>query len=123
MLVLGIDPGTASTGFGVVRATGSRLDSVDTGVISTRAGIALEHRLADIHARVGELLDEYRPAALAIEDAISGGVRRVHVIGYRSPDAILAEVFTNEGTGTLIVADIKALSSAEQQSGPGEAVD
>ena len=56
------------------------------------------------------------PKVEAIEAAIRGGVRRVHVIGYRSPDSILAEVFTNEGTGTLIVADIKALSSAEQHS-------
>ena len=56
------------------------------------------------------------PKARAIEDAIRGGVRRVHVISYNAPDSILAEVFTNEGTGTLIVADINALTPAEQQS-------
>ena len=44
-------------------------------------------------------------------------MRRVHVISYSAPDSILTEVFTNEGTGTLIVADIKALTPAEQQSG------
>ena len=54
------------------------------------------------------------PKAKAIEDAIRGGVRRVHVISYKSPDSILAEVFTNEGTGTLIVENISALSPAEQ---------
>ena len=43
------------------------------------------------------------PKAKAIEDAIRGGVRRVHVISYKSPEGILGEVFTNEGTGTLIV--------------------
>jgi crossover junction endodeoxyribonuclease RuvC len=91
MLVLGIDPGTASTGFGVVRATGSRLDSVDTGVISTRAGIALERRLADIHARVGELLDEYRPAALAIEDLYFGvNVRTAFAVGQARGVVLLA---------------------------------
>jgi acetylglutamate kinase len=42
-------------------------------------------------------------------------VRRVHVISYKVPDSVLAEVFTNEGTGTLIVADVNALSQAEQQ--------
>ena len=52
----------------------------------------------------------------AIESAIRGGVRRVHVISYTAPDSVLAEVFTNEGTGTLIVADVNALSAAEQQS-------
>jgi acetylglutamate kinase len=55
------------------------------------------------------------PKAKAIEDAIRGGVRRVHVVSYRSPEGILGEVFTNEGTGTLIVADINALTPAEQQ--------
>jgi acetylglutamate kinase len=56
------------------------------------------------------------PKAKAIEDAIRGGVRRVHVISYKAPDSILAEVFTNEGTGTLVVADINALSPAEQNA-------
>ncbi len=62
----------------------------------------------------GQIVDGMLPKAKAIEDAIKGGVRRVHVISYAAPDAILAEVFTNEGTGTLVVADVKALSSAEQ---------
>jgi acetylglutamate kinase len=60
------------------------------------------------------------PKAKAIEAAIRGGVRRVHVISYDAPDSILAEIFTNEGTGTLIVNDVNdvnALSPAEQQVG------
>ncbi|HEX7116367.1 MAG TPA: acetylglutamate kinase [Steroidobacter sp.] len=65
----------------------------------------------------GSLKDGMLPKAKAIEEAIRGGVRRVHVISYRSPDSILAEVFTNEGTGTLIVEDVSALSPAEQQAG------
>ena len=38
------------------------------------------------------------------------------MISYASPDALLAEIFTNEGTGTLVVADTTALSAAEQGS-------
>lgn len=64
----------------------------------------------------GALKDGMLPKAKAIEDAIRGGVRRVHVISYKAQDSILAEVFTNEGTGTLIVQDTKALSAAEQQA-------
>ena len=52
-----------------------------------------------------------------LEAAIRGGVRRVHVISYSAPEALLAEIFTNEGTGTLVVADTKALSPAEQSTG------
>ena len=58
------------------------------------------------------------PKARAIEEALRGGVRRVHVVSYLSPEGILGEVFTNEGTGTLIVADVDALSAAEQQGTP-----
>jgi len=64
----------------------------------------------------GALSDGMLPKASAIEAAIRGGVRRVHVISYAAPDALLAEIFTNEGTGTLVVADTKALSAAEQGS-------
>jgi acetylglutamate kinase len=64
-----------------------------------------------------KIVDGMLPKAKAIEDAIRGGVRRVHVMSYKSPEGILAEVFTNEGAGTLIVADVNALSLAEQQSG------
>ena len=65
----------------------------------------------------GSLRDGMLPKAKAIEDAIRGGVRRVHVISYKAEDSLLAEVFTNEGTGTMIVADTKGLSQAEQQAG------
>jgi acetylglutamate kinase len=63
----------------------------------------------------GAIKDGMLPKAKAIESAIKGGVRRVHVISYDAPDAILAEIFTNEGT--LIVDDIDALTPAEQQGG------
>ncbi len=62
----------------------------------------------------GSLKDGMLPKAKAIEDALRGGVRRVHCISYKTEDSVLAEVFTNEGTGTLIVEDIKGLSAAEQ---------
>jgi acetylglutamate kinase len=62
----------------------------------------------------GSLEDGMLPKVSAIESAIRGGVRRVHVISYNARDSVLAEVFTNEGTGTMIVADVKALTPAEQ---------
>jgi acetylglutamate kinase len=64
----------------------------------------------------GSLKDGMLPKAAAIENAIRSGVRRVHIISYKSRDSVLAEVFTNEGTGTLVVADLNALTPAEQQS-------
>jgi acetylglutamate kinase len=66
----------------------------------------------------GQIAAGMLPKAKAIEDAIRGGVRRVHVVSYQAPEGILGEVFTNEGIGTLIVADINALTPAEQQAAP-----
>jgi len=65
--------------------------------------------------REGSITDGMLPKAAAIERAIRGGVRRVHVVSYEAPEGILGEVFTNEGTGTLIVADVNALTAAEQK--------
>jgi acetylglutamate kinase len=62
----------------------------------------------------GSLADGMLPKAAAIESAIANGVQRVHVISYELPDSILLEVFTNEGTGTMVVDDIANLTSAEQ---------
>ena len=67
----------------------------------------------------GRILDGMLPKVKAIEDAIRGGVRRVHVVSYKAPEGILGEVFTNEGTGTLIVPDVNALTAAEQQAQSG----
>lgn len=91
MLVLGIDPGTASTGYGVVQSVGSRLQSLDEGVIETRPPAALERRLAEIHARIGELLDAYRPEAVAIEELYFGAnVQTAFAVGQARGVVLLA---------------------------------
>src|ERR1700753_570517 len=91
MLVLGIDPGTASTGYGLVRGGGTRLDGLDPGIIQTRPGVALERRLADIHAAIGELLDRHRPDALAVEELYFGAnVRTAFAVGQARGVVLLA---------------------------------
>jgi len=60
------------------------------------------------------LSDGMLPKAEAIEHALKEGVSRVHIISYHTPDSLLIEVFTNDGTGTLVVNDVAALSSLEQ---------
>lgn len=91
MIVLGIDPGTAHTGFGVVESSASRLRAVEDGVIRTRAGLPLERRLADIHAAVGELLDRHRPEAMAIEELYFGSnARTAFAVGQARGVVLLA---------------------------------
>ena len=72
MVVVGIDPGTANTGYGVVARQGARLVALDGGVIETAARMDSGERLATIHERVGGLLDAYGPDALAVENLYFG---------------------------------------------------
>ena len=62
----------------------------------------------------GSITDGMLPKVAAIERALASGVPRVHVISYSVPDSLLLEVFTNDGTGTMVVDDINNLSPAEQ---------
>jgi crossover junction endodeoxyribonuclease RuvC len=91
MLVLGIDPGTASTGYGVVRGEGSRLRAVAQGIIQTRPGVPLERRLTEIHQRIGDLLDAHRPESLAVEELYFGAnVRTAFAVGQARGVILLA---------------------------------
>jgi len=91
MIVLGIDPGTANTGYGVVARRRGRVVALDGGVIETPAGQALERRLATIHARLGELIAEHRPQAVAIEDLYFGAnARSAFAVGQARGVVLLA---------------------------------
>jgi crossover junction endodeoxyribonuclease RuvC len=91
MVVLGIDPGTASTGYGVVAHRSGRLLALDGGVIETCAGGAPERRLAAIHARVEALLEEHHPDALAVEELYFGqNVRTAFAVGQARGVVLLA---------------------------------
>jgi crossover junction endodeoxyribonuclease RuvC len=72
VVVLGIDPGTAHTGYGVVLSRRRGLAALDGGVLSTRPAQPLERRLAEIHARVCDLIGEHRPDAVAVEELFFG---------------------------------------------------
>jgi crossover junction endodeoxyribonuclease RuvC len=72
MIVLGIDPGTANTGFGVVERRAGRLFALDGGVITTRPEAPMQIRLAHIHRRVCELLDTHLVTHLSMEEIYFG---------------------------------------------------
>jgi crossover junction endodeoxyribonuclease RuvC len=91
MRVLGIDPGTANTGYGVVSSASGRLEALAAGVIETSPRAPLERRLADIHARVIELLEEHEPDALAIEELYFGtNARSAFAVGQARGVVLLA---------------------------------
>jgi crossover junction endodeoxyribonuclease RuvC len=82
LTILGVDPGTAATGYGIVVSRGQSLSAVCGGVITTPAGEPLERRLGAIFGQIGDLLDEHRPQAIAVEDIFFGrNVRTAFAVG------------------------------------------
>lgn len=72
MRVLGIDPGTAVTGWGVVERRDGRVAHLAHGAVTTHARMSLATKLAAIHAALAELCGEWRPDVLALEQSFVG---------------------------------------------------
>jgi crossover junction endodeoxyribonuclease RuvC len=91
MIVLGIDPGTANTGYGVVARQGGRMVALDGGVVHTSPRADPAARLAEIHHRICALLDEHEPEAVAVEELYFGAnVRSAFAVGQARGVVLLA---------------------------------
>jgi crossover junction endodeoxyribonuclease RuvC len=90
-VVMGIDPGAANLGFGVVRVEGNRMVALDGGVVETSAELPMERRLERIHGELAELMAWHEPGALAVEEVYFGkNVRTAMAVGQASGVAMLA---------------------------------
>ena len=109
MLVLGIDPGTANTGYGVVRGgAGTSPSLVECGVIRTRARDALPVRLREIYDGVVELIDRHSPDALCVEGVFyARNVRTTVVLGHARGVILLAAEQKGVPVNELAPAEIK----------------
>jgi crossover junction endodeoxyribonuclease RuvC len=67
-LILGLDPGLGTTGWGLIRADGNRLSHMANGQLKTRTGDPLPERLADLSRQLEALIGEYHPQAAAVEE-------------------------------------------------------
>jgi crossover junction endodeoxyribonuclease RuvC len=91
MVILGIDPGTASTGWGVVKQEGNRLAPLGHGCIVTSARDANGVRLQRIHEELGALLVRFKPAAVAIEELfVNVNVKTALTVGHARGVIMLA---------------------------------
>ena len=91
MRVIGIDPGTAITGYGVVEGEGDTLEAVSYGVITTPADWALPRRLQEIYAQLAALTTEWQPESAAVEELFfSKNARTALVVGHARGVALLA---------------------------------
>ncbi len=90
-VVLGIDPGTAITGYGVVRDLHGQAQALDYGVIRTPANQELALRLVTIYAALNDLLDRHRPDAVAVEEVFfSKNARTALSVGHARGVVLLA---------------------------------
>ena len=99
MIVLGIDPGYALMGWGVVEAQGSRMRLVDYGCIETKAGVPMQDRLRALQLGVRDLLAIYKPDDVAFEELFfARNVTTALMVGAARGAAIIAAA---EYTGNL----------------------
>jgi crossover junction endodeoxyribonuclease RuvC len=92
MIVMGVDPGTANTGFGVVRVSGTQMVALDGGVIEDESGnLTPSKRLDRIHRALSELIEWHEPEALAVEELYFGrNVQSAIAVGQARGVALLA---------------------------------
>ncbi len=119
MLVLGIDPGLSRCGYGVIEQAGRTPQALAAGIISTNKSNSVAHRLHQLQGELAELMQEYRPAVVAIEQVLfQVNVRTAMGVGQASGIAMAtaiqagAEVF--EYTPTQIKKAVSGWGAADK---------
>ena len=120
MIVLGIDPGTAALGYGIVERTGSRLREVDHGCLVTSPDLSLPERLLAIHSLVDELLSLHQPHLLGIERLFfSRNVQTAFAVGQARGVVLLAaaqhSVPVREATPNEVKSAIAGYGAADKE--------
>jgi crossover junction endodeoxyribonuclease RuvC len=120
MLVIGIDPGTASTGYGLIRqSTDGQLALVDYGLISTAAGRPLPARLLDLYSALTDVLEQYRPDTAAVEQIFfQRNVKTALMVGQARGVALLSlariEIPVDEYTPSEIKLAVSGYGNADK---------
>jgi len=118
VLVLGIDPGTAVTGYGVVsRRGGGAVSLVECGVIRTSAGRPLAERIKEIYLEIDALLDRHEPFAVAVENVFQGkNVHSALTLGHARGAILLAAALRD-----LVIAEYAPREIKKAVVGTGNA--
>ena len=109
MKVLGIDPGTAACGYGIIHASGGRLQAVDYGWWPTPAGQRPELRLKRIHDEVADLIVRHEPEAVVLEESYVGvDARTALFVGQARGAALVACAATGVACAEYAPATVKS---------------
>jgi crossover junction endodeoxyribonuclease RuvC len=93
MRILGVDPGSRRTGYGVVERSGNQLGCIAHGAVVPRAGLDLPRRLHDLAVRIGEVMDRTAPQCVVVEEAFyHESVRSTLVLGHVRGALLVAAV-------------------------------
>ncbi len=108
MIVLGVDPGTLITGYGVVEKVGNRIRLLDYGAIRNGSGESLAVRLKSIYMRLAEIIEKHHPHEFAIETAFYGkNVQSAMKLGHARGVSLLAAVNANIPTAEYSPREVK----------------
>ena len=108
-VVLGIDPGTAVTGYGVVARQGDGAVSLlECGVIRTSSGQALSVRIREIYQEIQKLIERFRPGVVSVEDVFQGkNVRSALTLGHARGAVLLAAALQDISIAEYTPREIK----------------
>ncbi len=92
MRILGIDPGLTNTGYGLIDAVDREFKAVEGGVVRTQAGVPMEQRLFRIYSAIRDVIQEFKPDAVAVEDLHSHArfVKTAILLGHARGVAVMA---------------------------------
>jgi crossover junction endodeoxyribonuclease RuvC len=117
MVILGVDPGTARCGYGIIEESGSSLKLVDCGLIATPPGTADADRLIAIYNRLTELIASFQPEAVAVEQLFYGNNSRTAMAVGQARGVILLAA----ALGGLQTAEYAPVQVKQAVSGYGAA--
>ena len=120
MIVLGIDPGTASLGYGIVERTGGRLRAVDYGVLKTSPDLSMPERLLAVHVLVSDLIELHAPSIIGVERLFfSNNAQTALAVGQARGVVLLAaaqhDIAVREATPNEVKSAIAGYGAADKE--------
>lgn len=96
MVIMGIDPGTARCGYGVIEQTGGSLRLLECGLIDTPAGTPAADRLSGIFSKLNNLIEAHAPAAVAVEELFYGNNAKTAISVGQARGVVLLAAATHD---------------------------
>lgn len=120
MLILGVDPGTATTGFGIIEVKGNRYQSIIYGTILTEASMNMPSRLGIINESLDGIISEYKPKHMAVEQLyFSKNTRTALTVGQARGVILLTgiqrKLFIGEYTPLQVKQSVAGYGRADKQ--------